>query len=303
MHGIGRPRPIHWLGLTGLVAMWGSSYLAIEVALRAFTPLGITAARVALAAATLWVVMRYRGHRLPTAPSAWGFFLVLSLLGNCVPFFLISWGQQSVPSGMAGIAMAIVPLAVILLAHYFLPDEPLTPGRSAGFVAGFLGVVLLIGPESLNAIRGGAQMLTGLLAVLGGALCYAASAVVTRLGPSHHPLVTSTAVMIAGSALLLPAVFLLEGGLHADPILRADAVAAVMALGFLSTGLAAVIFFFLVTTAGAGFQSMQSFLVPPWAVVTGALVLGERLEPTAYLAMLLILAGLLVARRFDGLAR
>jgi drug/metabolite transporter (DMT)-like permease len=71
----------------------------------------------------------------------------------------------------------------------------------------------------------------------------------------------------------------------------------------LSTGFAAVIFFFLVTQAGAGFMTMQSFLVPPWAVVTGALVLDERLRPGAYAAMILILAGLAIAQRFDRTGR
>lgn len=303
MPPVGRPRPVHWAGLAGLVAMWGSSYLAIEVALRTFSPLAITTGRVLLAAITLLAVMRLRGHRLPRDKASWAFFFLLSLLGNCLPFLLISWGQQSVASGLAGIAMAVVPLAVILLAHFFLPDEPLTAGRMAGFVAGFLGVALLIGPESLAAARGTGDSLVGLLAVLAGALCYASTAVLTRLGPAHHPLVTSASVMVAGSIMLLPLYGLLDPGLPKGISLPLESVLAVMVLGFLSTGLATVIFFFLVTEAGAGFQSMQSFLVPLWAVVMGAVVLGERLPSTAYVAMTVILVGLLVARRYDRTGR
>ncbi|HKL62173.1 MAG TPA: DMT family transporter [Woeseiaceae bacterium] len=299
---IGRPGPLHWLGLAGLVAMWGSSYLAMEIALRAFSPLAITAARIVLAAATLWSVMRLAGLRLPTDRGSWAFFVVLSVVGNCLPFFLISWGQQSVPSGLAGIAMAVTPLAVILLAHFLLPDEPLTAGRIAGFLAGFLGVALLVGPGFLLGERAGGS-LTGLLAVLGGALCYATTAVITRLGPSHHPLVMSTAVTLAGSLILVPLYFALDGGVLREFALPVGPLAAVAALGMLSTGFAAVIFFFLVTQVGAGFMTMQSFLVPPWAVVTGALVLDERLHPGAYAAMILILAGLAIAQRFDRTGR
>jgi drug/metabolite transporter (DMT)-like permease len=117
----------------------------------------------------------------------------------------------------------------------------------------------------------------------------------------------STAVTIAGSLILIPIYALSGGGWPGFLSLPAGPVAAVAALGMLSTGAAAVIFFFLVTQAGAGFMTMQSFLVPPWAVIVGALVLGERLHPGAYAAMLLILAGLGVARRFDraggGLSR
>jgi drug/metabolite transporter (DMT)-like permease len=282
--------------------MWGSSYLAMEIALRAFSPLAITTARIVLAAATLWSAMRLAGLRLPADRGSWAFFFVLSVVGNCLPFFLISWGQQSVPSGLAGIAMAVTPLAVILLAHFLLPDEPLTAGRIAGFLAGFVGVALLVGPEFLLGERS-AGSLTGLLAVLGGALCYATTAVITRLGPAHHPLVMSTAVTLAGSLILLPAYFALDGGVLREFALPAGPLAAVVVLGMLSTGFAAVIFFFLVTQAGAGFMTMQSFLVPPWAVITGALVLDERLRPGAYAAMILILAGLAIAQRFDRTGR
>ncbi len=302
MPPVGRPGPLHWAGLAGLVAMWGSSYLAMEIALRAFSPLAITTARIVLAAATLWSAMRLAGLRLPADRGSWAFFFVLSVVGNCLPFFLISWGQQSVPSGLAGIAMAVTPLAVILLAHFLLPDEPLTAGRIAGFLAGFVGVALLVGPEFLLGERA-AGSLTGLLAVLGGALCYATTAVITRLGPAHHPLVMSTAVTLAGSLILLPTYFALDGGVLREFALPAGPLAAVVVLGMLSTGFAAVIFFFLVTQAGAGFMTMQSFLVPPWAVITGALVLDERLRPGAYAAMILILAGLAIAQRFDRTGR
>jgi len=115
--------------------------------------------------------------------------------------------------------------------------------------------------------------------------------------------VMSTAVTIAGSLILLPLYFALDGGGLQDLALPPGPLAAVAALGILSTGFAAVIFFFLVTQAGAGFMTMQSFLVPPWAVITGALVLDERLQPEAYAAMVLILAGLGIARRFDRAGR
>lgn len=303
MPPLGRPGPLHWAGLAGLVAMWGSSYLAMEIALTAFSPLAITTARIVLAAATLWSVMRLAGLRLPVDRGSWAFFFLLSVVGNCLPFFLISWGQQTVPSGLAGIAMAVTPLAVILLAHFLLPDEPLTPGRIAGFIAGFVGVALLVGPEFLLGGRAADGSLIGLLAVLGGALCYATTAVITRLGPAHHPLVMSTAVTIAGSLILVPLYFAVDGGVLREFALPVAPLVAVAALGMLSTGFAAVIFFFLVTQAGAGFMTMQSFLVPPWAVIAGALVLDERLRPGAYAAMILILAGLGIAQRFDRTGR
>ena len=121
-----------------------------------------------------------------------------------MPFWLISFGQQRIDSGLAGILMGIMPLTTMVLAHFFVRGERLNPIKAAGFVVGFGGLVTLIGPEALLELRGQGTELLYQLAVLGGAVCYAINAILARHRPPADPLVAAAGVMLAGSAIMLP---------------------------------------------------------------------------------------------------
>ncbi|MEI2420329.1 DMT family transporter, partial [Arthrospira platensis SPKY2] len=108
-------------------------------------------------------------------PRHWGYFLAMGISGNALPFLLIAWGQQHVASGEAGILMAMVPLMVIVLAHFLLPGERLNLPRIAGFTLGFAGVVVLIGPQHLGGLLSQDAQLAR-LALLGATASYAVAA-------------------------------------------------------------------------------------------------------------------------------
>src|SRR5690606_6142613 len=108
----------------------------------------------------------------------WLFFTAMAIIGNALPFFLIAWGQRDIPSGLTGILMAVMPLVVLVLAHFLVAGERLTPRRLAGFTLGFLGVVVLTGPEARAALVGREASFIAQLAVLGAAVCYGIAAVI-----------------------------------------------------------------------------------------------------------------------------
>jgi drug/metabolite transporter (DMT)-like permease len=228
------------------------------------------------------------------------FFTVMALLGNALPFFLIAWGQREIPSGLTGILMAVMPLIVLLMAHFMIAGERLTPRRLGGFMLGFIGVAVLTGPEAYAAMVGQDASFIAQLAVLGAAVCYGVAAIIARRGPVLHPVVTAGAVLSIASIVV--GAFLLaagwrEGGTAAVHATLAPGPAiAMLALGALSTGLATVVYFSLVTRAGPTFLSLINYLIPVWAVVLGALALGERLPVRAFAALGLILLGVVVAR-------
>lgn len=299
-HALLRQGPAEWGLLVLLVALWGSSFMLVRVSLDAFTPVAVTAGRLLIGAGVLVLVLLFTRRRIPGAARVWAFFLAMAVIGNALPFFLIAWGQASIPSGLTGILMAVMPLVVLLLAHFFVAGERLTPRRLAGFVLGFLGVVVLTGPEAVAALVGRDAALLSQLAVLGAAVCYGVAAIVARRGPPLNAVVTAAAVLsIAG---ILTGIGLVVGGMAGG----ATAVAhqpvtlwpglALAALGALSTGLATVVYFTLVSRAGPTFLSLINYLIPVWAVVLGALALGERLPPRAFAALGLILAGMVIAR-------
>jgi drug/metabolite transporter (DMT)-like permease len=289
-------RPIlHWLLLASLVVMWGSSFLFIKVALTSFSPEGLVAARLAIAAAALLGVQFATGRRLPRGGRHWAYIVAMAITGNVLPFWMISWGQQGIDSGLAGILMAVMPLTTILLAHFFVKGERLDGFRATGFALGFVGIVVLTGPEALLELRGQGTRLLSELAVLGGAVFYAINAIIARRRPKSDSLTVSTAVLLVATAMMLP----ITPGIK--PVLVAEVTGltgfAVLFLGLVSTALGTIVLFKLIAIAGPGFMSLTNYLIPPWAVLVGFVFLGEVPRWPTLLAMALILSGILIAER------
>jgi drug/metabolite transporter (DMT)-like permease len=295
-----RQGPGEWGLLLALVALWGSSFLLVRLSLDAFTPAAVTAGRLLIGAGVLVLLLMLSGRRPPRTRHTWVFFVAMALVGNALPFFLIAWGQLGIPSGLAGILMAVMPLVTLVLAHFLVAGERLTSRRLSGFVLGFIGVVVLTGPEARAAMVGGDAAFTAQIAVLGAAVCYGVATIIARRGPVLNPVVTAGSVLsIAG---IVAGGFLLLLGLHSPgPAAAHDTIGvvpalALLALGALSTGLATVVYFQLVVRAGPTFLSLINYLIPVWAVALGALILDERLPLRAFAAMGLILAGVVLAR-------
>ena len=284
-------RPLgHWLLLFALVAMWGSAFMFTGIAVRGFSPTALVTIRLAIAAVLLTGLVLVRGQRFPRTRRFWLFSLAISLAGNCVPFWLISFGQQRIDSGLAGILMGIMPLTTMVLAHFFVRGERCNRTKAVGFVVGFIGLVALIGPEALLELRGQGTELRYQLAVLGGAVCYAINTIVARHRPPADPLLAAAGVMLAGSALMLP----IGGAPASAQLVGAPAMplAAMLALSIVATAIATVVFLQLVAIAGPSFTSFINYLIPVWALLMGVIFLGEEPGLRVVIALALILAGI-----------
>ena len=239
--------------------------------------------------------MRAKGLRLPMDQTNWLWFGWLGLVGGILPFFLISWGAQYLPSGLVGISMALMPLVTIALAHFLLPDEPLTPGKLIGFLIGFAGLLLLVGPQFIGQLQFTSHTSLAQLAVILAAAFYSLQAVTARKSPPLHALQKSTGVVMA-SAIggLLLAALLDPGGLHFD---HATAWLSTLALGLFPTALAALLLFRLLERTDAAFVSVVNYLLPPFSYFFGILTLDEPFEPRALLGLAIILCGIYLAER------
>ena len=284
-----------WLLLFALVAMWGSSFMFNGIAVSSLPPLAIVAGRVGIAAIVLIVFVYASGRRLPALDRHWWPFVVVALIGNAIPFYLITWGQQVVESALAGILMAFMPLATIVLAHFLVSGEHMTRQRALGFAGGFCGIVLLMGPAALAGIGGDAVRIVSQLAVLGGALCYAMQSVLTRLIIKGDVLVAAAATLLVASLIVVPMALWQTPLSTLAP--RWQSMAAVCWLGVVPTAIATVLYFQLIRSAGPSFMSVVNYLSPGVAVMLGLWIMGEQPSPNAYLGLALILIGIGVARR------
>ncbi len=286
-------RPLSdWMMLFALVATWGSAFALNEVALKAMPPLTMVAGRLVIAALILLAVNAHQGHSLWLPWRRWGYFTVLAVIGNCIPFFLITWGQLSIDSGLTGILMAVIPLLTLLLAHFAHQTERITLFKLTGFVMGFGGIILLVGPDALNNL-GGADVIAQ-LAVLGGAACYAINVVITPFNRVRNTMLTTTAIVLLSALIMLPIAWVRHP--PADLQLTSDSVLAVIVLGVFCTALPQLIFYRLVASAGPTFYALINYMIPVWAVIVGATFLHERPDWSAFAALALILSGVGVSQ-------
>ncbi len=279
-----------WAMLLSLSFLWGGSFFFVGIAVTELPTLTIVTLRVAIAAIILWMILLLTQHQAPKTAKLWRDLFVMALLNNIIPFSLIVWGQSHIASGLASILNATIPLFTVVIAGWLLPDEQMTARKVTGVAIGFFGVIVLMGPSSLEQV--GTDTLAQ-LAILGAAISYGFATSFGRrfktMGIS--PFQTSVGQVTASTIMLLPLVFLLE---------RPDQLAnpsnevwlAVIALGAFSTALAYILFFNVLSSAGATNVTLVAFLVPVTAILLGWLVLDEQLRIEHFAGMALIGLGL-----------
>ncbi|WP_432473601.1 DMT family transporter [Amphritea sp. HPY] len=289
------PQLINWLLLSFLIVVWGTSFMSITVAIEGgLSPALITLSRIICGALVLTLVAYFKGLRLPLNLRAWGSFMLLGLFGNALPFFLISWGQQSVPSGTTGVLMSVMPLVTMILAHFLVPGEHLNRFKIAGFITAFTGVFILLNPSS-EAVTS----VWGALAILTAASSYALNTVLIRLLPAFNPIIAGAGMLICALLLSLPVALMPGIQESAEQLQQAsqNAVYAVIWLGLIPTGVASIVYFTVVNRAGPSFLSNCNFLIPLVAFLTGAMILNEAITIQSVVALITILAGIGLTRK------
>jgi len=270
-----------------LSLIWGASFLFIKVAVATIPPFSVAFGRTALAAMLLYLVLRSRGLRMPGWGPVWGTFLLMGLFNGAVPYTLITWAEIHIDSGLAAILNALMPLFTVLLAHLFTGDERLNWMKVVGIFLGFLGVVALIGPA---ALKGLGKHVLAQLAVMAAALCYAVAIIYGRRLREITPLVSATGQLFCAAFLTLPMILIFDAPWALSPSFIS--VAALTCLSLLGTALAYLLYYYLLQRIGSTNLSLVTYLLPITGVFWGALLLGERLHWSAFLALGLILAGI-----------
>lgn len=274
------------LGLT-----WGGTFMVTEVALRGgMPPFWLAASRITFAAllmGTIWAAMGFPLFETRPGRGDLRNLCIIGGISSAVPFCLLAWGQQYVTSGFAGVSMAAVALIILPLAHFTVAGEQMNLRKTAGFLIGFVGVVILIGAQAFDS-TGAAFETPGRIACVLAAGCYAVGSIMLRRLPAAHPIGLATVLLIIGACLTLPVAVVVEG---APPLPSPELLGVLAFLGLVPTAGANFLRVLVVRSAGPVFMSLVNYQVPVWSVVLGALILGEALPRSLLLAMSLILLG------------
>ena len=284
-----QPSTANWISIFALGLIWGGTFMVVSIALRGYGPITVACARTTLGALALLGIMFALRRPLPS-PQAMRSIAIIGPLNTALPFMLLSWGLQYVPSAFAGISMAILPLFVLPLA-YFFSDETLNLRRVVGVMFGVIGAIVLIGPGVLRIGTGMEPW--GQIACLLATLSYSISSILTRRCPPVDSITMAAFTLMFGSIIMIPLMIMIEG--VPTPTTR-ESTLAIIVLGLVPTAFAAYLRILVVRTAGSVFMTNVNYQVPLWSVVFGAVVLDENLPIEFFIALGIILAGLAISQ-------
>lgn len=276
------------LGLLLLLALiWSTSFFLIKIGVETIPPFTLTAARLCIAALIFWVFLLIKGEGIPLHPKAILLYVVVGIMGNSLPFVLISWGETQISSSLTAILMGIMPITTFVLAHWFISSEPMTKRKSAGVGFGFLGLLVLVGLSSLTKFG---SNLSGQISVIGGAMCYSVATVFVRTQPSFEGYKMAAGMNTVAAIISVALAFTIENPTQLAP--TTQSLWAITLLGIFPTAIASLLYFRIINTLGATTFSQINYIIPILGGLWGVLLLGEVLEWNVFIAMALVLIGI-----------
>ncbi len=289
------PRSLVLLLLLGTT--WGASFLFIKVVVDESSPLVVVEGRIFFGALILIPIMAVRRRHVLRLRSRMPQVATVAVFGSVLPFILISWAEIHIESGIASVLNSTMPLFTGLFAAVFLLDERLDFSRVLGLLLGFVGVLVMRG-RAIADVTDSAAL--GQLAVVAAAASYGSIAVFVRAQLRGQDALTLSGLQLAVGLFPATVLFLATGGVG-DLDLSTKAWLALITLGVVNTGLAYIVYYWLIENTGSVFASLSTYIIPVVGLVLGAAVLDESFGGSALAGAALIIAGIAAAAGLPNL--
>ncbi len=284
---------VQWVAFWTLALAWGSSFLFIKIGVSVVGPFTLVTGRFFIGAILVGLLILFRGESLQFQRGDYLKMAILAFINTALPIFLISWGEQSIDSGLASILNSTVPIWTIILAHLSLHDEPLVARKIAGVLVGFAGVIVLVG---FGGSDSGSLIRLGELAVIVAAIFYAIASIFVRRYLSHIPHNPLIFITLTFATLMTAPFMIMVEGID-ESLIQPKALMAMSWLGIVGTALAYQIYYRLIAWWGAGRATTVTYTFPVVAVLLGIVFLQESITRELVIGGGLILAGVMLANQ------
>jgi drug/metabolite transporter (DMT)-like permease len=276
--------------LLALAFIWGGSFFLAEIMLLEMSPFQIVFHRVGIAALVMYAFMRFRGKTLPKDVKSWAVLAVMGLLNNAIPFSAIVFGQQYITGGLASILNSTTAFFGVIIPAIFLSEEHITITKLTGVTLGVIGVVVIIGIETLSQLS---LSSIGQYLIIVSSISYAFASVWGRLYVRDLGIeVTATGMLITSTVWMFILSMMVEG--VPLEILSPQSAAAALTMAILCTSIAYLLYFGILAEAGASNLMLVTIIIPVFALILDALFLGDLVSGTDMAGFAIIAIGLLV---------
>ncbi len=282
----------NWIKFFALGIVWGSSFFWIKIGLQEVDPLHVVFYRVFFALLGLGAFYIFTRRSFPLR-KAWKLYLFLGIFNVALPFFLVSWSETHITSGMASILNSMQPLTTSLLAAIFIKEEKLTPQRIAGLVLGFGGVLVLMSDKLGGGMTNEA---IGIIAMIIAVFGYGSSGVFARVhNDGVKPEDQALGQFVLGMFFIIPAMLTFESP-FTIPV-RPVSYLAFGWLGLLGSFFAAITWYSLLDEIGPSRVSMTTYMFPLVGVILGATILREPVDWRIVVGGLMIIGAIIIVNQ------
>ena len=285
------PKLIDYSLLTLLAIIWASAFFNIKIATYSFGPVTIAFLRVFFGAIPVLLICYLKKIKIEAFSKDWHWFALIGFINLVAPFFLIAYGVKSVQSNLAAILMSTTTLSSTVLGHFYTKNERFNLTRTIGILIGFSGIVYLFSDNFLiNENNFGSALL-----ILLGSTCYVVGGVLTlKISKKKNENVTGS-ILIWATIILIPLVSFIEQPWNIVP--RLDSTISVIYLGLVSTGIAWLLRFRILTTNGLIFQSQVSYLIPIFGVILSYIFLREIITTKVLISLIAVIIGIFFVKK------
>ena len=296
MKQINQPIVLSWILLLSLAIIWGVNFLFIKLAVLEVGPITNVFCRLTIAAAILYFCMIFTGNKLILKPNYLIFYFSIGALGSSMPFFLISFAEQNIDAGLAGVLMSPMPLLTLALSAIILKNEKINFLKVLSFFIAAFGLVVLFGFENLSQLGGENKIhFYSQLAVLLAASCYGLNAIISKLVPEINFISLAAGTTIASVIIIFPFTIIFEPFWLAN--YGVQSIIAISIQGIFATAIANLLFFKIIELKGPVFLSLINFMIPLIAYFSGVIFLGETIKINVLISLGLILFALYLNHR------
>ncbi len=284
------------LGYITICLIWGSTWLAIRIGLNFLTPMFSAGIRFLIASALTFIIIKFRNENLPKDNLALKLYFFMGIFSFALPFWLVYWGEQFVPSGLASILFGAFPFAVFIFSWFMLKTEELDIMKIISIILGFLGIVIIFYDNfNLNLTN----QIWGLLAVLVSAIIQGFVAVVLKKYAGYlNPFSMNAYPLLIAGIIMISLSFITEN--ISVQKFNLKSVLSILYLATFGTIVTFTIYYWLLQRMNVVILSLTSFITPIIAVFLGWVILSEELSENVLTGSVLVLIGILFAN-FKGL--
>jgi drug/metabolite transporter (DMT)-like permease len=277
-----------------LSAIWGSAFMAIKVSVSTTNPITVASLRLIIGSIFLFAYYKFKGLKENLSIKVLLFIFLIGLIGNFIPFSLISWSEQYIQSNTAGLLLSVAPIFTLILSYFFIKEDKFFLKNFLSIFIGFFGVIFIFGFETLTNISlKESGYFFPKLAIIIAALGYVVSAILAYKIKHISTITLTTFVTISAAFISLP--FMIVAEFSSLSSFNFNSLLSLFYLGLFPTAIAFVLRFHLISKAGPVFLSYVAYLIPVFAIVWGYIFLKETISQNTLIGIVLILLGVLLS--------